>query len=88
MFDMSESLSLWMTKLSVVAAAAGGVTVPGRGDVGAVDGSGLVSLRLRCSGGERCGPACDGVGDGDVGDAGCRNRVGTWRGDARWMSGG
>jgi hypothetical protein len=80
MLEISESLSLWMTKLSVVAAAAGGVTVPDRGDVGASDGSGLVSLR--CSGGDSgwCGPARGGVGDGD---AGCRNRVGTWRGEAR-----
>ena len=71
-----------MTKLVVTASAAGGVAVPDRGDVGAVDGSGLVSLRY--SGG--CGPG-GGVGEGD-GDSGCRSRVGTWRGEARWMSGG
>jgi hypothetical protein len=73
MFEMSESLSLWIMKHSVVAAA-GGVTVPERGDVGASEGSGLVSLR--CSGGDSgwCGPACSGTGDGD---GGCRSRAGT-----------
>jgi hypothetical protein len=69
-----------MTKLVMAPVAAGGVTVPALGDVGAVDGSRLVSPS-RYSGG--CGPDGGmGVGDGD-GDTGCRSRVGTWRGEAR-----
>ena len=71
-----------MTKLGMAPVVAGGVTVPALGDVGAVDGSRLVSPS-RYSGG--CGPGGGiGVGDGDGDDnPGCRNRVGTWRGDAR-----
>ena len=85
MFEMSESLSLWMRKHSVAAGGARGVTVPERGDVGASEGSGLVSLRF--SGGDSgwCMRTGDGVGDGE---GGCRNRVGTWRGEARCRSGG
>ncbi len=65
-------------------AAAGfpiGVIVPERGEVGASDGSGLVSLR--CSGGVGgwCAWCC-------VGEGGWRNRVGTWRGEARCRSSG
>jgi hypothetical protein len=83
MFEMSESLSLWMRKHSVEAGGASGVTVPERGDAGASEGSGLVSLR--CSGGDS--GWCVRTGDG-VGEGGCRSRVGTWRGEARCRSGG
>jgi hypothetical protein len=93
MSEMSEAAeatleaasSLLMANHGMAPVAAGGVTVPALGDVGAVEGSRLVSPS-RYSGG--CGPG-GGTGEGGDGDAtGCRNRVGTWRGDARWMSGG
>ena len=81
---LEAASSLWMANHGMAPVAAGGVTVPALGDVGAVEGSRLVSPS-RYSGG--CGPG-GGTGEGDDGDTGCRNRVGTWRGDARWMSGG
>jgi hypothetical protein len=74
-----------MAKLGMAPVVAGGVTVPALGDVGAVEDSRLVSPS-RYSGG--CGPGGgtgvgEGDGDGDGDKTGCRNRVGTWRGDAR-----